>query len=297
MPVAQIAVRPGLQVLVVDDHLMNRKILVDQLASLGCHTASARDLVDALVQWVALDVDVVLTDVHLGGACGLTLAKTLRALAPALGRRAPVIFAVTGSVVEARTAQEAGIDGVLTKPVSRQRLSRTLAVRWPFEDLGQEGQEGQETQETQETHETHETHETQERPAGQDACVAHWADEAHAKGAGPAVGHGPSATSRPPLKDDPRARKMMREEMAKDLARFRRLIAGRRAEDFDAAQMVLHRMRGACRMFGDPVLTARCERLSERLAQCRIGPLPIRIRPHSSDSGDPDEPGDQGDQT
>ncbi|MFJ2991517.1 ATP-binding protein [Pandoraea sp. NPDC087047] len=256
VPVADVTVRPGLQALVVDDHVMNRTILTDQLASLGCHAIGAADLTEALVQWVVLDIDVVLTDIQLGGECGLTLAKTLRALAPALGRRAPVVFAVTGSVVEARTAREAGIDGVLTKPVSRQRLSQTLAVRWPCQDEALEALEGHDVQEG---HAAHAPHKAREVP--------------DARGAGERP-----APLRPPLKDDPRARRMMREEMAKDLARFRRLMVGARPEDIDAAQRLLHRMRGACRMFGDPVLTARCDRLADRLAQCRMALVRQRAR-------------------
>ncbi|VVE30832.1 PAS/PAC sensor hybrid histidine kinase [Pandoraea horticolens] len=236
VPVARVDVRSGLRALVVDDHVMNRAILADQLMSLGCVVERAEDITEALLQWISHDIDVVLTDVQLGGACGLTLAKTLRALAPVLRRRAPVVFAVTGSVVGARAAREAGIDDVLTKPVSRQRLSQTLAVRWPCPGI--EGVErGEGTGEI--------------APGG--------------------TAEHPKAT-RPSLVDDPYARRMMREEMAKDLARFRRLIARRRPADLDAAQALLHRMRGACRMFGDPALTARCDRLSEKLADCRIAP-------------------------
>jgi CheY-like chemotaxis protein len=236
VPVAHVDVRPGLRVLVVDDHVMNRTILADQLTSLGCIVARAKDLTSALLQWASHEVDVVLTDVQLGGACGLTLTTTLRALAPVLGRPVPVMFAVTGSVVGARAAREAGLDGVLTKPVSSQRLAQTLAVRWP--SPRSEGAEGEQ---------------------GEQVVV-------------PSGASGRPKASRLPLQDDPYARRLMREEMAKDLARFRRLMASRRAEDLDAAQALLHRMRGACRMFGDPALTARCDRLAEKLADCRRAP-------------------------
>lgn len=245
VPVAHVDVRPGLRVLVVDDHVMNRTILADQLTSLGCIVARAKDLTSALLQWASHEVDVVLTDVQLGGACGLTLATTLRALAPVLGRPVPVMFAVTGSVVGARAAREAGLDGVLTKPVSSQRLAQTLAVRWPSpRSDGGEGGEGEEGAEGEQ---------------GEQVVV-------------PSGASGRPKASRLPLQDDPYARRLMREEMAKDLARFRRLMASRRAEDLDAAQALLHRMRGACRMFGDPALTARCDRLAEKLADCRRAP-------------------------
>lgn len=239
----EVAVRPGLQALVVDDHVMNRRILADQLAGLGCHVASAEDLTDALVQWIALDVDVVLTDIHLDGVSGLALAKTLHALAPMLGRREPVVYAVTGSVVEARAAREAGLDGVLTKPVSRQRLSQTLAVRWPASGEDDDDRTSDVT-----------------CTVGNDAASEATLPLSHEKS---------SPKSRSALRDDPYARRMMRDEMAKDLARFRRLLARRRREDLEAAQGLIHRMRGACRMFGDPTLTERCDRLAERLANCR----------------------------
>ncbi|AJP57731.1 hypothetical protein UC34_13565 [Pandoraea vervacti] len=251
-PVQRIAVRPGLQALVVDDHAMNRQILGEQLTALGCHVATAQDLTDALVQWVALDVDVVLTDVHLDGVSGLALSKTLHALAPLLGRREPVVFAVTGSVVEARAARDAGIDDVLTKPVSRERLAQTLSVRWPALDEAWDEA-------------------WNERP---NEAGAKGAKGTRGKEGAPARPHMPHKPPKPPkprtpLREDPHARRMMRDEMAKDLARFRRLIARRRAEDIHAAQALLHRMRGACRMFGDPVLTARCERLAQKLESCR----------------------------
>ncbi|MFK0376292.1 hybrid sensor histidine kinase/response regulator [Pandoraea sp. NPDC090278] len=241
--VVEVAVRPGLQALVVDDHVMNRRILADQLVSLGCHVASAEDLTDALVQWIALDVDVVLTDIHLDGVSGLALAKTLHALAPMLGRREPVVYAVTGSVVEARAAREAGLDGVLTKPVSRQRLSQTLAVRWPASEEGDDELVPDVT-----------------CNVGSDATSEAALSLSHEKS---------PPKSRSALRDDPYARRMMRDEMAKDLARFRRLLARRRREDLEAAQGLIHRMRGACRMFGDPALTERCDRLAEKLANCR----------------------------
>lgn len=241
--VVEVAVRPGLQALVVDDHVMNRRILADQLASLGCHVASAADLTDALVQWIALDVDVVLTDVHLDGVSGLALAKTLHALAPMLGRREPVVYAVTGSVVEARAAREAGLDSVLTKPVSRERLSQTLAVRWPALD------------------------EDDDDLARDVTCSV--GGDATSEVAPSLSQEKNLPKTRSALRDDPYARRMMRDEMAKDLARFRRLLARRRREDLEVAQGLIHRMRGACRMFGDPALTERCDRLAKRLANCR----------------------------
>lgn len=245
VPVAHVDVRPGLRALVVDDHIMNRVVVTERLSSLGCIVDQAQDLTEALSRWAVGDYDVVLTDVQLGGACGLTLARALDVLSKGLGRPRPVVFALTGSVVSARRAREAGIDEVLTKPVTGQRLAQVLAVRWPDDGVAPEN--------VPRTHGISASRDVMERarPPGPSAWPI-----AEAAGGKPV---------RQPLREDPYARRLMREEMAKDLARFRRLVG----HDPDAAQRLLHRMRGACRMFGDPALTARCDRLAEKLANCR----------------------------
>ncbi|MBN4665347.1 response regulator [Pandoraea nosoerga] len=238
VPAVPVDVRRGLRAMVVDDHALNRAIVAEQLGALGCEVRCAADITEALLHWLRCDLDVVLTDVQLGDGSGLTLARTLRALAPVLARDVPVVLAITGSVVSARAAREASLDGVLTKPVSRHRLARALAARWPA--FGQ-------------------------MHGAQDSAAGEAAGDTLSRGA--AVPAGARSVA---LKDDPYARRLMRDEMAKDLARFRRLLAGRREEDLRAAQAVVHRMRGACRMFGDPVLVARCERLAAKLTETLV---------------------------
>jgi CheY-like chemotaxis protein len=242
MPVVDVGVRRGLRAMVVDDHVMNRAVLADQLGALGCEVHRAADFTEALLRWITDDFDVVLTDIQLGEGSGLTLAKSLHVLGPVLARPVPVVLAVTGSVVSARAAREAGLDGVLTKPVSRRRLTQALAARWP--SFGEAGDTD-----------------------GPDRAGA--TTSGAAGGVGTEAGAASSSGDRgaTALRDDPYARRLMRDEMAKDLARFRRLLAGRRDEDLTAAREVVHRMRGACRMFGDPVLIARCDQLAGKLAE------------------------------
>ncbi|APD13510.1 hypothetical protein RO07_25445 [Pandoraea pulmonicola] len=244
VPVVDVGVRRGLRAMVVDDHVMNRAVLADQLGALGCEVHRAADFTEALLRWITDDFDVVLTDIQLGEGSGLTLAKSLHVLGPVLARRVPVVLAITGSVVSARAAREAGLDGVLTKPVSRQRLTQALAARWP--SFGEAGDA--------------------DSPDRVDATTSRAAGRGGGRtGADPTSSSGGRGITA--LRDDPYARRLMRGEMAKDLARFRRLLAGRRDEDLTAAQEVVHRMRGACRMFGDPALIARCDHLAGKLAE------------------------------
>ncbi|VVE15719.1 Sensor protein TorS [Pandoraea iniqua] len=243
---AVVVVRDGLRVLVVDDHPINRLVLCEQLTSLGCVTEGVSDAAAALAHWAACDVDVVLTDVQLGQVCGLTLASDVLQLAMALRRRAPVVIAVTGSLLDARMARDAGIDAVLPKPVSRRRLQQVLAARWPrLEGAG---------------------HEAGSSPAGGVVSPAPLAQQVSQ---GPQVMQGAQVMRRNPklpLYKDAGARGLMRREMANDIAQFRRLLRRRHEGDLMAAQAVLHRMQGACRMFGDPELLARCAALAAKLA-------------------------------
>lgn len=246
---AVVVVRDGLRVLVVDDHPINRLVLCEQLTALGCVTEGVGDAAAALAHWAACDVDVVLTDVQLGQVCGLTLASDVLQLAMALRRRAPVVIAVTGSLLDARMARDAGIDAVLPKPVSRRRLQQVLAARWPR-------QEGA-------------GHEAGSSPAGGAISPAPLAQQVSEVSQGPQVMQGTQVMRRNPklpLYKDSGARGVMRREMANDIAQFRRLLRRRHEGDLMAAQAVLHRMQGACRMFGDPELLARCAALAAKLA-------------------------------
>lgn len=247
--VVPVAVRPGLRALVVDDHPTNRRSLTAQLSVLGCHVTSAANSADALALAGQDAFDVVLTDIHLGGESGLALASRLRDRMLADGLAAPYVVAVTGDVTKARAAQSAGIDTVLAKPVSAARLRNVLAVRWP--DV-----------------------------AGDVAVPScQWTrDSAPSSQSGHVIDGG---DGRPFLADaqdgdmpwgDPHARVVMRTEMARDMARFRRLLASGSAIDLAAATEVLHRMEGACRVYGDRALAVRCLSRAQQLMRRRFRP-------------------------
>jgi len=247
LPAVPIAVRQGLRVLVVDDHPINRLALCDQLTALGCAAQGVEDATAALAHWASGEVDAVLTDLQLGHTSGLTLAAELRELAAALHREAPVVIAVTGSVIDARSARDAGIDTVLTKPVSRERLGRVLSVHWPH--TGRPAPDAD--------------------PSPLDAALALERQREARLSLRELPGRGGAM---PQLRDDAHARQIMRREMANDLASFRRLLRRQREGDIDAAQLLLHRMQGACRMFGDPALLKRCAALAVKLAAHRAKP-------------------------
>ena len=117
-------------VLVVDDHPVNREVLVRQLDLLGLASDTAEDGVAALAAWAPGRYVAVLADIHMPRMDGYEMTKHLRAAEAQHGACTPVI-AVTANAMkgEEEHCLTAGMDAYLAKPVSIDRLRATLE-RW-----------------------------------------------------------------------------------------------------------------------------------------------------------------------
>ena len=131
MPVRIEESQPGarMRVLVVDDHPVNRDVLVMQLNLLGIPSDTANDGVEGLALWEPGRYAVVLADIHMPHMDGYELARQIRAQEKN-GTRTPIV-AVTANALKGEEARchEAGMDGYLAKPVTMDRLRATLE-RW-----------------------------------------------------------------------------------------------------------------------------------------------------------------------
>jgi CheY-like chemotaxis protein len=130
-----------LRVLVVDDHPVNREVLVRQLDLIGLAADSANDGVEGLEAWAAGSYTAVLADIHMPRMDGYEMARRIRA-AEAEGRkkgRTPVV-AVTANAMKGEEERciEAGMDAYLVKPVNIERL-RTTLERWLSVERGANG--------------------------------------------------------------------------------------------------------------------------------------------------------------
>jgi CheY-like chemotaxis protein/HPt (histidine-containing phosphotransfer) domain-containing protein len=121
----------GNRVLVVDDHPINREVLVRQLGTLGVASDSAADGLAGLQAWQRGGYALVFADVHMPQMDGLEMTAEIRRLEAAEERPRTPIVAVTANAIagEDERCREAGMDGYLSKPVSRNRLRATLE-RW-----------------------------------------------------------------------------------------------------------------------------------------------------------------------
>lgn len=111
--------------LIVDEHPINRRLLADQLISLGfSQVAVACDGVDALGALQQQAADIVLTDVNMPNMDGYQLTERLRQQ----GRTLPIVGVTANALAEERQrCIEVGMDSCLSKPVMREDLLASLS--------------------------------------------------------------------------------------------------------------------------------------------------------------------------
>ncbi|MFE4112218.1 two-component system sensor histidine kinase RcsC [Kosakonia sp. YIM B13611] len=114
-----------MMILVVDDHPINRRLLADQLGSLGYQCKTANDGVDALNVLSKNRIDIVLSDVNMPNMDGYRLTQRIRQL----GLTLPVIGVTANALAEEKQrCLESGMDSCLSKPVTLDILKQTLAA-------------------------------------------------------------------------------------------------------------------------------------------------------------------------
>jgi CheY-like chemotaxis protein/HPt (histidine-containing phosphotransfer) domain-containing protein len=121
----------GVRLLVVDDHPVNREVLVRQLKLLGLAADTAEDGSEALAAWAPGRYAAVLADLHMPGMDGFALTRQLRVREAENGGARTPIVAVTANAMrgEEERCLAAGMDAYLAKPVAIDRLRATLE-RW-----------------------------------------------------------------------------------------------------------------------------------------------------------------------
>jgi CheY-like chemotaxis protein len=122
---ADVAIPPGLRVLVVDDNPVNRRIAEAMLRRLGCVVETADDGAAALEAWSAAPWDLVLMDCQMPVLDGYDATRRIREVEAESGRRHTQVVALTAHALagDREVCLAAGMDDYLTKPVTLDRLS------------------------------------------------------------------------------------------------------------------------------------------------------------------------------
>ncbi|AZC30667.1 Sensor histidine kinase/response regulator [Pseudomonas chlororaphis subsp. piscium] len=131
----------ALEILVVEDMALNREVVSGLLESDGHRVWLAEEGAEALTLCQQRRFDLILLDVHLPGISGVELCKRIRGTPGA--NRDCRIFALTASVQPAlvRSYLEAGMQGILAKPLKLHSLRQALAGQAPLAVAAQADEE------------------------------------------------------------------------------------------------------------------------------------------------------------
>ncbi|MEY4375666.1 MAG: hypothetical protein RJB26_216 [Pseudomonadota bacterium] len=128
-PVEEISTRV-LNVLVVDDHALNRTIAVGKLAALGHHAVAVTGGQEALDLLLQQRFDLVLMDCQMPGMDGYQASAEIRRRERGTEARLPIVALTADATTESRErCAAAGMDDFIEKPFARETLAEQLA-RW-----------------------------------------------------------------------------------------------------------------------------------------------------------------------
>jgi two-component system cell cycle response regulator DivK len=117
---------PGEPILIVDDNVMNLKLIRVLLAGEGYEVRVASDAAEALAVLRTFHPRMILMDIQLPGIDGLELTRRLKA---APETRNVIVLALTAYAMkgDAQRMLEAGCDGYIAKPIDTREFPATVA--------------------------------------------------------------------------------------------------------------------------------------------------------------------------
>jgi PAS domain S-box-containing protein len=125
-------------VLAVDDHPINRELLVRQVKLLGLRAETAENGLVALSLWQEGRFALIITDCHMPEMDGYALTQEIRRIeAKKKLPRTPIIAWTANALAEEREhCQNAGMDALLVKPVDLSQLKEMLEKWLPITKIG-----------------------------------------------------------------------------------------------------------------------------------------------------------------
>ncbi len=114
-------------VLLVEDNPVNQKVARRFLERLGCDVTLAENGVECLKAWAQNEFKLVLMDVQMPVMDGYTATRQIRERERSSGQRMPIV-ALTANAMTGQLDRclEAGMDGLLTKPLAVEQLREVL---------------------------------------------------------------------------------------------------------------------------------------------------------------------------
>jgi CheY-like chemotaxis protein/anti-sigma regulatory factor (Ser/Thr protein kinase) len=127
-PTIEEATREGTLLLLVEDHPVNRMILLKQVNTLGYAAEVAGNGQEGLDKWLRGGFGAIITDCNMPEMSGYDLARRIRSIEARDGRAHTPIIACTANVLSgvAESCIAAGMDDYLVKPTSLNQLAQKL---------------------------------------------------------------------------------------------------------------------------------------------------------------------------
>ena len=117
----------GVRVLVVDDETDTRELLVTVLRDRGADATGATSVCQALEALLALNLNVLISDIGMPDEDGYELIRKVRALGPGAGQIPAIALTAYARRADRHRALSAGYDLHLAKPVEPTDLARAVA--------------------------------------------------------------------------------------------------------------------------------------------------------------------------
>jgi PAS domain S-box-containing protein len=129
-PVEPAAPQRALSILLAEDNPVNQRVARGLLQAQGHLVEITSNGVAAVAAFQRATWDLVILDLQMPGMDGVEAARRMRAIEREAGRRRLPILALTASAMkeEQVACLDAGMDGVLSKPITRDALREALAV-------------------------------------------------------------------------------------------------------------------------------------------------------------------------
>jgi CheY-like chemotaxis protein len=118
---------PRATVLVAEDNVVNQRVAIRMLETLGCRVEVANSGVEALKKLTSARYDLVFMDCQMPEMDGYEATREIRRRESRTGRRTPIV-AMTGHALPDDRARcvDAGMDDFLCKPVRRDALADVI---------------------------------------------------------------------------------------------------------------------------------------------------------------------------
>jgi CheY-like chemotaxis protein len=117
---------PELAVLVAEDNLLNQKIIVRMVRSLGCSVDAVATGLEVVAAVKHRRYDIVLMDIRMPGMNGLEATRLIRLQLPA--DEQPRVYALTAGIGpdERQACYDVGMNGFVAKPIVLEQLALQL---------------------------------------------------------------------------------------------------------------------------------------------------------------------------